>query len=204
MKTSTFFKRNLRKSLLLVITVGLFSFSQFNTSLEQESEFSKEVIAENAIAILATQKQELLTPPNMIYKDTDVLITVNTKDINERNIDSTVVFSEVDSVGTIISGSPKDFTSTVYKNMKISWAGVPKDATSNATIDIIDVRRKSDVSDNAKILKFSTKEKKNKKVEIKVKNKKIPGEEHYDVQIRIIYADNSTKTFWIDPKIKMN
>ncbi|WP_010228562.1 hypothetical protein [Gillisia marina] len=203
MKTSTLLKRTMRTASFLIMLLILLSFKAEEPRLNNYSENFKE------LTVNAKQLNTLTRPirkninQELVAKDADVLLEIDTEDINESNLDSKVVFINIVDGVRINSGSPKEFLTKVEKNIKVFWEGVPKESSSNATIDILDIRRKSNQNNNAKILKFSTKQKKGKKVEIKVKNKKITGEEYYEVQFRIIYEDNSTKTFWVDPKLEM-
>lgn len=66
-------------------------------------------------------------------KNTDVLLTVSTANINQTNKNSSVVFT--DNWGDIETPSdPANYVSKVNKNMKIDWTAVENDGTTPVTI----------------------------------------------------------------------
>jgi len=64
----------------------------------------------------------------MAYKkDTQVIVTVDTSNINETNKNQMVIFSDNRGVPPSNPGHPHDFISTVNRGMKIKWIGRVKD-----------------------------------------------------------------------------
>lgn len=130
-------------------------------------------------------------------KDTNVLLTVNTKKINPGNVNEAVSFSnEGDSKPG--SGKPADFVSEVYRNMKITWYGKAEDAGD--TIQILEITRKP--SGGAEILDKTFKDPNNDGiVKGKIKDEDVPGDELYNVKFRI--NNDPNKEFTVDPKLRM-
>jgi hypothetical protein len=199
MKTSALLKRTIRTASFLTILLVLISFKNEKPRSQNSLENSKELVlnAENIDNLAIPIRNQDVQLPS---KDAYVLLEIDTEKINERNLDNTVVFINVGEDPTTNSGNPKDFLTIVYKNMKINWKGVPKDPNSSAIIDILNIERKEE--GGAKILKFSTKKNEKKGVEIKIKNKKIEGQEFYKVKFSITEG-NLVRTFEVDPKLKM-
>jgi hypothetical protein len=199
MKTTTFLKRTIRTASFLTILLVLISFKNEKPTSQNSLESSKELVlnAENLDSLAIPIRNQDVQLPS---KDAYVLLEIDTEKINERNLDSTVVFINVGEDPTTNSGNPKDFLTIVYKNMKINWKGAPKDINSSAIIDILNIERKEE--GGAKILKFSTKKNEKKGVEIKIKNKKIDGQEFYKVKFSITEG-NLVRTFEVDPKLQM-
>jgi hypothetical protein len=199
MKTTTFLKRTIRTASFLTILLVLISFKNEKPTSQNSLESSKELVlnAENLDNLAIPIRNQDVQLPS---KDAYVLLEIDTEKINERNLDSTVVFINVGEDPTTNSGNPKDFLTIVYKNMKINWKGAPKDINSSAIIDILNIERKEE--GGAKILKFSTKKNEKKGVEIKIKNKKIDGQEFYKVKFSITEG-NLVRTFEVDPKLQM-
>ncbi len=133
-------------------------------------------------------------------KDTHILLTIDTKTINQNNISAKVVFSDDRSDPIQNPGDPASFTSVVNKNMKVYWSGVAKDTTSGDEVAVLGIYRKPD--GGAEILESLAKDpNKNGVVVGKVKNKNITGFEYYSVEFRI--NEDTLRTFLVDPKLKM-
>ncbi len=197
MKTSTFLKRAIETISFLMILLVLFSFKNENPVTAYSVDNCLEISFNEEICINPIDKP-LFLKMAAISKDAEVLLTIDTENINENNLNTTVVFSNVGETGH--TGDPSNFLTTVYQKMKITWKGVPKDQNSTAVIEITDVERKID--GGAKLLRFSTKEHKNKALEMKIKGRYIEGTEYYNVKFRIIDG-NSVREFEIDPKLEM-
>lgn len=134
-------------------------------------------------------------------RDTNVLLTIDTKTINENNVDSKVVFSDDRSDPISNPGNPSTFTSLVDRNMKVFWSGVAKDPDSDETIDIIAIYRKP--QGGAEILESTFRDPNKDGIVVgKVKNKKVQGQEYYSVVFRI--NGETPRTFVVDPKLQMH
>ncbi|NJW52496.1 hypothetical protein [Salinimicrobium oceani] len=134
-------------------------------------------------------------------RNTVIYVTVDTKKINDHNIDQHVVFSDNREDPPQAPGRPQDYVSTIDKGMKVYWRGVVKDADSEDTIEITDVVAK-DNRGKWKLLDKVESEQGNKGVKVgKVKNEMIRGEEPYSVKFRI--NGSSGKEYLVDPKLKM-
>ncbi len=178
MKTSTLLKRAIKTASFLTILLVLISF-----------ENEKPIYLPNTTI-----------PGIQQNKDTHILLTVDTKTINENNINSKVVFSDDRSDPTTNPGNPETFTSIVDKNMKVYWSAVPKDANSTDTVDVLSIYRKPE--GGAEILEATFKDPNKDGIIIgKIKNKKVNGLELYSVLIRI--NGDTIKTFLVDPKLQM-
>ena len=131
-------------------------------------------------------------------RDTNILLTVDTQNINEDNLDTTVIFTDDRSNPVGNPGDPENFTSLVDRGMKVYWRGQTKDGNSSVIIDILEVERKPD--GGSKILESISKE--DRLIVGQVRNEYVSGLESYHITISIINAQN-TKTFTIDPKLQM-
>lgn len=124
-----------------------------------------------------------------------ITMTVTSKNLNEKNIENQVVFS--DDHGARQNGSTKDFTSKVKKNQKLIWRGNFSDSNGeDDKVEIIEVSRKTK-NGGAELLDH-TKPKGDGTVEGKIKDKDMTGTENYNVQFRI----NGT-VYVVDPKLEM-
>jgi hypothetical protein len=201
MKTITLRKETFRFASILAICLILGSCKNEQTPSENSLKESKELALKSGdLASMAIANPIISQPEIQESKDTYVLLTIDTKTINENNVDSKVVFSDDRSDPATNPGNPKTFTSIVDKNMKIYWSGVAKDEDSNETIDIIAIYRKPE--GGAEILESTFRDPNKDGIVIgKVKNKKVNGLEYYIVVFRI--NGETPRTFAVDPKLQM-
>ncbi len=200
MKTSTLLKRTIRIASFLAAILILISFNTNNLKSERNLDHSKE-LSWNAANTLLQHNIIAQQEGNDVKRDTHVLLTIDTKMINETNMDSTIVFSDDRSDPSRNPGNPKEFTSIVDKNMKIYWSGIAKDPNSNAVIKIIEIIRKQE--GGAEILKKTFKDPNKDGVVVgKIKNKKVGGFEYYSVKFSITQGDLITE-LEVDPKLQM-
>jgi len=195
MKRNTLQKTINTVSFLMILLV-LLSFKNEKAATEN----SKEDF--NELSMLTEKSNYFITSSKEIQqnKDTHILLTVDTKTINENNINSKVVFSDDRSDPTSNPGNPKTFTSRVDKNMKVYWSAVPKDLNSTETVDVLAIYRKPESS--AEILESTFKDPNKDGIIIgKIKNKNVSGLELYSVLIRI--NGDTIKTYLVDPKLEM-
>ncbi|WP_029036902.1 hypothetical protein [Salinimicrobium xinjiangense] len=133
-------------------------------------------------------------------KNTVIYVTVDTRKINEGNIDQHVVFSDDRDDPPQKPGNPKDYVSTINKGMKVYWRGVAKDADSGDTIEITGVDVK-DAKGSWTLLDGVESEQGNKGVKVgRVKGLYIEGQEPYSVRFRI---EGRKSEFEVDPKLEM-
>jgi hypothetical protein len=199
MKTTTLRKGISRTGCVLTIALFIFSCKNEKTINAINSNEPKELalITENIIDIPSAINSSLEIQQD---KDTKILLTVDTKTINQNNIDSKVVFSDDRSDPNTNPGNPKTFTSRVDKNMKVYWSAVPKDVNSTETVDVMAIYRKPE--GGAEILENTFKDPNKDGIIIgKIKNKNVSGLEFYSVLIRI--NGDTIKTFLVDPKLEM-
>lgn len=134
-------------------------------------------------------------------KNTVIYVTVDTKKINERNIDQHVVFSDDRDDPPQVPGKPQDYVSTINPGMKVYWRGEVKDRDSGDKIEITEVVSKEG-NDKWKLLDKVEPEQGNKGVRVgKVKSNFIDGEESYSVKFRI--NGGSGNEYMVDPKLRM-
>jgi hypothetical protein len=200
MKTSTLLKKTIRTAIFLAAILLLISFNTNKIETEKNLEQSNEVSLKTTNTLMQYNVIVQQEDGN-VKKDTYVLLTIDTKIINETNMDSTIVFSDDRSDPARNPGNPKEFTSIVDKNMKIYWSGIAKDPNSNAVIKIIEIIRKQD--GGAEILKKTFKDPNKDGIVVgKIKNKKVEGFEYYSVKFSITQGDLITE-FEVDPKLQM-
>ena len=135
-------------------------------------------------------------------KDTIICVTVDSKKINENNIDQHVIFSDDrDEDPPQQPGNPKDYVSTISKGMKVYWRAALKDPDSGDDIEITEVISKEG-KEKWKLLDSVKPEQGNKKAWVgKVKGKNISDMEAYSVKFRI--NGGSGKEYIVDPKLQM-
>ena len=173
----------------------LISFLSFRIYTDEK----QQAMIENS-NILATQHPANGKADVVKKKDTHVLLTIDTRSINENNKNSMVIFSDDRSNPSENPGDPEQYVSLVDKNMKIYWSGQPADANSDKTIDILEVYRKPE--GGAEILEKTFRDPNKDGIVIgKVKNKNVTGFENYNIVFRI--NGDTIQTFTIDPKLKM-
>lgn len=129
-------------------------------------------------------------------QNTNITVTVDTKNINQGNKDKHVSFSD-NRGGTQPDGQPENFLSKVSKNMKVVWEG--KSVNGTDSIEIVEVSRNASKG-GVEILENSKNKGENGKVEAKVKDYEVKGDEIYDITFTI----NGEASFTIDPKLRMS
>ena len=173
----------------------LISFLSFRIYTDEK----QQAMIENS-NILETQHPSNGKADVVKKKDTHVHLTIDTRSINENNKNSMVIFSDDRSNPSENPGDPEQYVSLVDKNMKIYWSGQPADASSDKTIDILEVYRKPE--GGAEILEKTFRDPNKDGIVIgKVKNKNVTGFENYNIVFRI--NGDTIQTFTIDPKLKM-
>lgn len=187
---------------ILMVFLILGSCNNDKTSPGDSSiEFKELALKSGGLASMAIINPIITQPAIQQSRDTNVLLTIDTKTINENNVDTKVVFSDDRSDPATNPGNPETFTSIVDKNMKVYWSGVAKDEDSFETIDIIAIYRKPE--GGAEILESTFKDPNRDGIVIgKIKNKKVDGLEYYTVVFRI--NGDTPRTFVVDPKLQMN
>lgn len=129
-------------------------------------------------------------------KNTNITVKVDTKNINPGNKNKHVTFTD-NRGGYQQDGQPENFLSKVSKNMKVIWEGESVNRTD--TVEIIEVSRNA-AKGGVEILEKSKNKGKDGKVEAKVKDYEVEGEEIYDIKFTI----NGGTAFTIDPKLQMS
>lgn len=134
-------------------------------------------------------------------RHTHVLLTVDTGRINDKNIESCVMFTDDRKESGEKPGKPQDFISSVDRNMKIYWTGKAQDDTSGDVVEITRVSRKA-LGGGSEILERTFRDRnQNGRVIGQIKDRDVKGEELYDVEFRI--NNDDLKEFTVDPKLRM-
>ncbi|TVZ27633.1 hypothetical protein JM83_2683 [Gillisia sp. Hel_I_86] len=199
MKTNTLLKRTIKIVGFLTILLVLLSFKNEKRASEIYLEHVNELAMrmEAPVNLAVPHKNSVM---DVERRDTHILLTIDTENIDEGNLNATIVFSDDRSDPSENPGNPEKFTSVVDKNMKIYWSGIPKDENSTDVIYILEVIRKQ--QGGAEILKKTFKDPNKDGVVVgKVKNKKVEGFEYYSVKFSI--NGTTVRTFEVDPKLKM-
>lgn len=129
-------------------------------------------------------------------QNTIITMKVDTKNINEGNKNKHVTFSD-NRGGSQPNGQPENFLSKVSKNMKVVWEGESENGTDS--VEIIEVARNA-AKGGVEILEKPKNKGKDGKVEAKVKDYEVKGDEIYDIKFTI----NAGASFTIDPKLRMS
>ncbi|MGA9326734.1 MAG: hypothetical protein WBV47_11840 [Salegentibacter sp.] len=133
--------------------------------------------------------------------DTHVLMAVDTRNINEDNINSNIFFIDDRMVCCNTPVDPENYVSLVDQNRKIYWRGRALDETTGDRIDITAFYRKPE--GGAEILESSFADPEQEGVLVgKVRNEQVSGFELYSLEFSIINGD-MVRTYTVDPKLKM-
>jgi hypothetical protein len=134
--------------------------------------------------------------------NTAVLLTVDTASITEANKDEKVTFTDNQSDDpSETSGSPSTYVSSVKRGTQLSWSGAATNGTTAVSITSVTKKTDSPVD----ILQSIGPS--NGGVVTAVVNGTPPNpttaQETYSVSFSFVGADNVTKSFTIDPRLKM-
>jgi hypothetical protein len=183
----------------LCLVLGL-SFLSFNKELPKEIG-EVELVVGGEVDLLSQPLSSPMTFNEPVRKDTQVLLTVDTKNISESTIEEHVVITD-DREGAEAGGSaPSEHIAVVDRKMKIYWRAETLDPQVQATVDVLGIFRKPD--GGAEILDGVFRDpNKDGVIMGKIKDKRVEGLEHYNIMIRI--NEETPRTFVIDPKLRMN
>lgn len=135
-------------------------------------------------------------------KDTYVIVTVDTVNINPENKNDKVEFSDNRGDPPSVLGNPNGFVSSVDRGKKIIWIGIAKDYDDyfENSVAIKEISRKSEEG-GSDILKDKTYKDKNDNGVVvgKIKDKDESGTESYNISILV----NGSDSYSIDPQLKM-
>ncbi len=130
-------------------------------------------------------------------KDTEITMIVDTKKINEHNVDQHVKFKD-NRKNKNPSGDPANFTSEVNKGKHVFWYGEPEDEI-NDSIQITSITKKK--QNDPEFLETKGKDPgHNGGYRARVKDEYIEGEESYFLEFTI---NNSGTVYQVDPKMVM-
>ncbi len=129
-------------------------------------------------------------------QDTDITLKVDTKNINEHNVDGHVTLTD-NRTNKDPSKDPKNFTSQISKGKHVSWSG-EAGAESEDTIQIIGITRKE--KHEPEFLQSRGKGP-NGSFKATVKDEYIEGEESYFIEFTINHKDHPV--YRVDPKLAM-
>lgn len=129
--------------------------------------------------------------------DTKITMEVDTKKINENNVDQHVKFKD-NRKNKKPKGDPENFTSEINQGKHVFWYGEPVNGETD-TIQILSVSRKKE--DEPEFLESNGKGPvANGVYRAKVKDEYIKGEESYYLRFTINHADT---IYQVDPKLAM-
>jgi len=135
--------------------------------------------------------------------NTAVLLTVDTATITEANKDEEVTFTDNQTDDpSETSGSPSTYVSSVKRGTQLSWSGAATNGTTAVLITSVTKKSDSPVDILQSIGVPST----TGVVTAVVKGtppEPSTAQETYSVSFSFVGADNLTKSFTIDPRLKM-
>ena len=134
-------------------------------------------------------------------EDTYVTVTVDTENINEDNINTTVFFTDSRSDSTSDVASPEDHIALVDEGRRIFWSGRTLNETGE-TIEVVEVYRKEEGGVFILERTYTDPEMEGFLVG-DIRNDYVEGFEFYNLVITI-YGDETERSFVIDPKLQMN
>lgn len=129
-------------------------------------------------------------------QDTDITLNVNTKNINEHNVDSHVTLTD-NRTNKDPSKDPKNFTSQISRGKHVSWSGNSEEGSED-TIQITNILRKE--KHDPEFLQSRGKGP-NGSYKATVKDEYIQGEESYYIEFTINHKDHPV--YRVDPKLAM-
>ena len=130
-------------------------------------------------------------------KDTNITMEVDTRKINEHNVNEHVYFH--DDHSSREKGKPQNFISKIEKGGKVLWYG-KSTPDASGIIHITEIGRKS-VNGEVELLKEHPRHSKEGNAFVaRVKDQFIAGEESYYVKFKI---GDSDKVYLVDPKLEM-
>ena len=133
-------------------------------------------------------------------EDTNVMIIVDTENINENNLDETVYFLNEGSTTISDSSKPQDHIALVDKNKKIYWSGKPLNENSNETIEILEVYRKEFGGERILVRTYIDQDLEGVVVG-DIRATYVDGFELYNLVFKI--HGETERTFTVDPKLQM-
>ncbi|MCH4824393.1 hypothetical protein ML462_14565 [Gramella lutea] len=133
-------------------------------------------------------------------EDTYVVVTVDTENINEDNLNTTVFFTDSRSNSTSNVSSPENHIALVDKNRKIFWSGRTLENTGEI-IEIVEIYRKEEGGEFILVRTYTDPEMEGFVIG-DIRSDYVEGFEFYNL-ILTIYGETE-RTFVIDPKLQMN
>ncbi|MDT0643453.1 hypothetical protein RM553_11480 [Zunongwangia sp. F363] len=135
-------------------------------------------------------------------QDTYVLLTIDTENITENNMNTTVVFTDDRSDISENPGDPDSHVALVDKGMKIYWMGQPLNSNSDVTIQILDAYRKPEGGPVILTDVYTSSSLEGVLIG-QIREDYVSEPESYSIVFRI--NDGETQhTYTIDPKLKMS
>lgn len=143
-----------------------------------------------------------LLPSGLIFqgsrKDTVITLTVDTENINQENILSSVSLS--DNQGG--SGqNPIDYTTPIDPGTSVSWDGVPVNPDAGHKVLITRIQVKGE--QGSKVLKKG-RYTGNGRVNGNAKDNYTEGIDSYSISFKVIKGGDRPDDYILDPKLKMN
>lgn len=132
----------------------------------------------------------------MMGQDTDITMKVDTKNLNEHNVDSHVTLHD-NRTNKNPSKDPKNFTSKISRGKQVSWSG-NAGAGSEDTIQITGITRKE--TNEPEFLRSRGKGT-NGSYKATVIDDYIEGEESYFIEFTV--NNNQNPVYRVDPKLAM-
>lgn len=190
--------RNILILFLLFLFSGIIYSSFFNNVSANFQEENEEYLSFSQSRYISADvsgdKDEILR------RDTNVLLTVDTENITEENKNDFVRISDDRTDIPDNSNIPSEHIAVVDKNMKIYWSAEALNPETGVTVDVLGIFRKP--QGGAEILDGVFRDPNNDGIVMgKIKNKKVDGLEYYNIMIRI--NAETPQTYLIDPKLKM-
>lgn len=133
-------------------------------------------------------------------EDTYVVVTVDTENINEDNLNTTVFFTDSRSNSTSNVSSPENHIALVDKNRRIFWSGRTLENTGEI-IEIVEVYRKEEGGEFILVRTYTDPEMEGFVIG-DIRSDYVEGFEFYNL-VLTIYGETE-RTFIIDPKLQMN
>lgn len=134
-------------------------------------------------------------------KNTIIFVNVDTRNIQQGEIDKYVFFSDDNDDTLQASASLKDYVTLIERGMKVYWKGVAQEADSEDIVEITAVESKEGKKD-WKLLENVASERGNNGVKVgKVRGKLIREQEAYSIKFRI--NGGSGNEYLVDPKLQM-
>ncbi len=158
-----------------------------------------------SIVAVVTAATFSISPSSLLAQADSTLVTitvnVNTKDINNDNVDEMVILKN-----GILKSTPGEnggHVTLVYRNGEVVWLGEANEAKSDDKVKILEIRSKG--ANQPKVLKRDKKARLlfSSKVKAGVSQDLVEDDQEYQIKFKVKRKGASNDIYVLDPKLRM-